>query len=324
MPLDPQIAAAGVQTLSDTGNTIIGQIWAKKNMKRQLAANKELAKYTNEMNIANWERQNAYNTPAAQMQRYKEGGLNPNLIYGQGTPGNAGSLPNYSQPVTDVRMPSPTMNLGGTLEKYYDVKLKNAQIDNIKAATENKEQDTANKEIQAAINDIRRWILGETKYDLSATPGIKNLYYGWQTSKMEHDSRGARYQADMKKVESEFQRKIIDMNMKRLASAISNLDASTQLSLARKTGQIIENNFRPLMNDQELYKAKTSNDFLERKLAAEVYGLELGNKLMPWSTGAGIVSKTVGGLVNLFSPIKGFRKFAPLTPRVPAKTIYWK
>lgn len=34
-------------------------------------------------NIALWNMQNAYNTPKAQMARFKEAGLNPNLIYGQ-------------------------------------------------------------------------------------------------------------------------------------------------------------------------------------------------------------------------------------------------
>lgn len=37
----------------------------------------------NQMMIDNWNMQNAYNTPLAQMQRFKEAGLNPNLIYGQ-------------------------------------------------------------------------------------------------------------------------------------------------------------------------------------------------------------------------------------------------
>jgi len=36
---------------------------------------------------------NFYNTPAAQMQRYIEAGLNPNLIYSQGTSGNMSPLP---------------------------------------------------------------------------------------------------------------------------------------------------------------------------------------------------------------------------------------
>ena len=41
-----------------------------------------------------WNMQNAYNTPKAQMQRLKDAGLNPALMYGQGNVGNAGQLTN--------------------------------------------------------------------------------------------------------------------------------------------------------------------------------------------------------------------------------------
>ena len=44
-----------------------------------------------------WNRQNAYNTPAEQMKRFKEAGLNPNLMYGQGSSGNANSKPQTIQ-----------------------------------------------------------------------------------------------------------------------------------------------------------------------------------------------------------------------------------
>ena len=33
--------------------------------------------------LADWNRQNDYNTPKAQMSRFKEAGLSPHLIYGQ-------------------------------------------------------------------------------------------------------------------------------------------------------------------------------------------------------------------------------------------------
>lgn len=50
--------------------------------------------------LEDWERQNAYNSPAQQMQRLKEAGLNPHLIYNSGSPTqNAspiGSTPNSS------------------------------------------------------------------------------------------------------------------------------------------------------------------------------------------------------------------------------------
>lgn len=38
-----------------------------------------------------------YNDPASQMQRFKDAGLNPHLVYGQGTPGNLESPPRYPQ-----------------------------------------------------------------------------------------------------------------------------------------------------------------------------------------------------------------------------------
>lgn len=47
----------------------------------------------NEYNMEMWKLQNEYNTPANQMKRYLEAGLNPNLIYSQGNAGNASSAP---------------------------------------------------------------------------------------------------------------------------------------------------------------------------------------------------------------------------------------
>jgi len=44
-----------------------------------------------------WEKQNAYNTPANQMQRLRDAGLNPALMYGQGTTGNAEKALPYQQ-----------------------------------------------------------------------------------------------------------------------------------------------------------------------------------------------------------------------------------
>lgn len=54
---------------------------------------KDIAEYQAQYNERMWNMQNEYNTPSAQMERYKAAGLNPNLIYGQGTPGNAQSAP---------------------------------------------------------------------------------------------------------------------------------------------------------------------------------------------------------------------------------------
>lgn len=49
----------------------------------QAALQIRLKELENQFNLDVWNMQNAYNTPAAQMARYQEAGLNPNLIYGQ-------------------------------------------------------------------------------------------------------------------------------------------------------------------------------------------------------------------------------------------------
>lgn len=46
-----------------------------------------------EDNRKNWEMQNEYNKPSAQMKRLAEAGLNPNLVYGTGAVGNSASVP---------------------------------------------------------------------------------------------------------------------------------------------------------------------------------------------------------------------------------------
>lgn len=56
------------------------------------AANLKLAQFQNEWNIAQWNRQNAYNTPAAQRARYEDAGINPYFALGNIQSGNAQSL----------------------------------------------------------------------------------------------------------------------------------------------------------------------------------------------------------------------------------------
>lgn len=56
------------------------------------AANLKLAQYQNDWNLAQWNRQNAYNTPLAQRLRYEEAGINPYFALGNINSGQAESL----------------------------------------------------------------------------------------------------------------------------------------------------------------------------------------------------------------------------------------
>ncbi|MEM2002454.1 MAG: hypothetical protein QXT77_07415 [Candidatus Methanomethylicaceae archaeon] len=91
--------------LVNAGATVAGNVFAgKSGLKRQYKYWQKMSDYQQSINRANaeWalaedrkmkEWQNLYDSPASQMERYKAAGLNPNLIYGQGTPGNMGSVP---------------------------------------------------------------------------------------------------------------------------------------------------------------------------------------------------------------------------------------
>lgn len=56
------------------------------------AANLKLAQYQNDWNIAQWNRQNAYNTPLAQRQRYEDAGINPYFALSNISSGSAEGL----------------------------------------------------------------------------------------------------------------------------------------------------------------------------------------------------------------------------------------
>lgn len=62
---------------------VVGIVVSSTGQDKANQQNKLLAQQGNEWNIEQWNRENQYNLPSEQMQRYKDAGLNPNLIYGQ-------------------------------------------------------------------------------------------------------------------------------------------------------------------------------------------------------------------------------------------------
>lgn len=147
----PQAAVIG--TVGSFGGELIGGRANRRNARKIAEMNNAAAKAENELAYQReqemWNQQNAYNSPEAQMSRYKDAGLNPHLIYGQGTPGNATNMPQYhpADIKYDMLQPPNTgaaighvgqsllpmlMSVGSWIQ---DIKLKEAQTDQVKAAT---------------------------------------------------------------------------------------------------------------------------------------------------------------------------------------------
>ena len=151
MPINPII---GSSIISGAGNLFGGLLGASSSSKaasKQLQAvretnalNRELAYQQNEWNLQQWNRQNAYNTPSAQMQRYRDAGINPFFAASNITGGTAeGTLSSADlanqQPVISPLQGQSGQILGSALSNaaqfgttaYYDNAIKAEQAKNL-------------------------------------------------------------------------------------------------------------------------------------------------------------------------------------------------
>lgn len=107
----------------------------------QFATSKKLMDYQNQLNIQNWKMANEYNSPKAQMERYKAAGLNPNLVYGSLGQTAAGNLSSPSSSGVN-----PRTQLGGSASSFL---IAAAQAKNLQL--QNKNIEAQNKQIEANI-----------------------------------------------------------------------------------------------------------------------------------------------------------------------------
>ncbi len=125
-------AIGALGSLVDTGlNWWMQDDLADQQWERQL----EAMEMQREWDLEMWNKQNEYNSPAKQMERFKAAGLNPNLMYSQGSSGLASSAPTSSVPVAQ----RPSIGDTNAFEKMFgilkeglhldtDIALKEAQI----------------------------------------------------------------------------------------------------------------------------------------------------------------------------------------------------
>ena len=119
---------------------------------------KEMAKYAYDKNLEMWELQNRYNSPASQMARFEKAGLNKNMIYGLGSPGNATGTPTYAPPSYQP----PNIDYRGTPSEVANV------LGSITGATRDMIEIQQKKE-QLKQAEIQTWLNDTTKEDKAWT-----------------------------------------------------------------------------------------------------------------------------------------------------------
>lgn len=145
MPFPVAAAIAGGASLLGAGANAYAQ--GRTNKKTRQWNEKMYAKQ-NADNERFWHMQNEYNSPIQQMERLKEAGLNPNLVYGgAGNAGNAGDITSASPQSWNPRAPTFDMNAG--IQAYNAFRQTSATVDNLKQQNVVLQQDAVLKGTQA-------------------------------------------------------------------------------------------------------------------------------------------------------------------------------
>lgn len=118
--------------------SILENIFNTASTNRQNRLNRQFSEYMYDKQradaLTDRDFQNNYNSPAAQMKRFEEAGLNRNLIYGQTNEGATVRSSTFSQPQQNA----PQVDFSGVgkgLMAYFDATLKQAQTNNVDALT---------------------------------------------------------------------------------------------------------------------------------------------------------------------------------------------
>ena len=131
------------QTMISSGAGLFGSILSGR---KAYHRSKKLMDKQFGMDMKMYDYQNRYNLPSAQMDRLKAAGLNPALMYGQGTTGNASN-----QPQSKFTQLNPYMNagdIGQLANASIQMALAKSQKDNI-------DKDTELKNTASLLNTTR-------------------------------------------------------------------------------------------------------------------------------------------------------------------------
>lgn len=132
------LIGAGAQTAGSGITSII-------NTNKTIKAQRQLAEYAYQKDLDMWNKANEYNSPEAQMARLSNAGLNPNLVYGNGSVvGNTTTqTPKYQMYSPEYKYEAPQINtILQTLSQYQDYQNKKSvnegiMLDNVDKANRN-------------------------------------------------------------------------------------------------------------------------------------------------------------------------------------------
>lgn len=231
----PSLSVAWIGSAITAGASLIGGLFGNKsqnkNIDKQIAAQKEenqknreynlmLAQKQNAWNVEQWERENAYNDPQAQLDRMRKAGINPDLAVGGGYQNTAASSPamtaGASSTAQDMSVLGQRPTLGQAIQSALHDSMLGAQIDNIKANTEKIRNESSILESDAKFRDaFNRGQLDLQHAQINVTSSNIKL----------NDAQISKLRSEMSKLDAETKNVIAEYD--KIRATIKNLDADT-------------------------------------------------------------------------------------------------
>lgn len=229
---------AWLGSLIGGGLSLLGGLFGNKsqssNIDKQIQAQQEenkknreynlmLAQMQNQWNQEQWERENDYNSPEAQMERLKKAGLNPDLMMSQGAHNLAASSPMMTSGApsqsADMTALGQKPTLGQAIQTALRDSMIGAQIDNIKANTEKTRNESSILASDAKFRDA----VNQGTLDMqNSTIRLNNSNISF------NDSQISKLRSECSKLDAETKNVLLEYD--KIRATISNLDASTALA----------------------------------------------------------------------------------------------
>lgn len=257
---------------------------------------KKLMNYQNNLNIKNWQMANEYNKPINQMARFREAGLNPNLIYGN-MENSASSLASPSAESANIDRRNnllQNIQMAANLRQIEaQTKLLNAKTlrENVEAAyTEerSKQQQWYNSEDYRS--NALKLLTGNARYiNYHADVEENNAYWAPEWNRMRYDLESAKrilysdqhglnkLQADLMKSNNSLIQSKIALNGAMLLTQIAMADNfRANAALARKNVEVLSKQINKIIEethnlvktgkqiDQNIINQKIKNVFLNQ------------------------------------------------------------
>lgn len=267
------LVAAGASLLGNAINDVRASANTDEAYRRQM----NLMRLQQQYAVENYERQVSYNNPKAQMQRLKDAGLNPNLVYNSGSVGaQAPQISAPSAPSAPVA-PSVPSNYASVFNDAVAAAAAMAQAK--KAGSEAIAQDIENK---------------YASMTLAERVNAVGLHNNWTRKQIENVAeQTSLYQQQFASITADLNLKQLDSEekKKRLAKLDSFLTAELQAFRDKHNLSAFEYRQAQSMSDDVLRKLKSEADMLE-------LNYQLTNKYAETEKNLGILGTIIGWLIK--------------------------